>query len=99
RYVRIATVRRKSGHFTIKGAADLSGQRVLVADTAAGHGDTLDELALLSSSGAASIAGAVLLSRLSEACEEAFDQRLTAGFTKLYLIPFCLFTVRSGTTI
>lgn len=94
RGVRLATVRRKSGHFTIRGAPDLSGQRVLVADAAAGHGDTLDELALLSSSGAASIAGAVLLSRLSEACEEAFDQRLTAGFTKLYSMPVRPLTVR-----
>jgi orotate phosphoribosyltransferase len=94
RGVRVATVRRRSGHFTIKDAPDLSGQRVLVADMAAGHGDTLDELALLSSSGAASIAGAVLLSRLSEACEEAFDQRLTGGFTKLYSMPVRPLTVR-----
>ena len=99
RGVRLATVRQKSGHFTTKGAPDLSGQRVLVADTAAGHGDTLDELALLSSSGAASIAGAVLLSRLSEACEEAFDQRLTGGFTKLYSMPVRPLTVRGSTQI
>jgi orotate phosphoribosyltransferase len=97
--VRLATVRQKSGHFTMKGTPDLSGQRVLVADTAAGHGDTLDELALLSSSGAASIAGAILLSRLSEACEEAFDQRLTAGFTKLYSMPVRPLTVRDRSRI
>jgi orotate phosphoribosyltransferase len=94
RGVRLASVRRKFGHFAIKGSPDLSGQRVLVADTAAGHGDTIDELALLSSSGAVSIAGAVLLSRLSEACEEAFDQRLTAGFTRLYSMPVRPLTVR-----
>jgi orotate phosphoribosyltransferase len=99
RGVRLVTVRQKSGHFTIQGAPDLSGQRVLVADTAAGHGDTLDELALLSTSGAASIAGAVLLSRLSEACEEAFDQRLTAGFTKLYSMPVRPLTVRDKSRI
>jgi orotate phosphoribosyltransferase len=99
RGVRLATVRQSSGHFTMKGAPDLSGQRVLVADTAAGHGDTLDELALLSSSGATSIAGAVLLSRLSEACEEAFDQRLTAGFTKLYSMPVRPLTVRDRARI
>lgn len=92
--VRLVTVRQRSGHFTMKGAPDLSGQRVLVADMAAGHGDTLDELALLSSSGAISTAGVVLLSRLSEACEEAFDQRLTAGFTKLYSMPVRPLTVR-----
>jgi orotate phosphoribosyltransferase len=97
--VRLATVRQKSGHFTIRGAPDLSGQRVLVADAAAGHGDTLDELALLSSLGAASVAGAVLLSRLSEACEEAFDQRLTGGFTKLYSMPVRPLTVRDNAGI
>ena len=99
RGVRLATVGQKSGHFTIKGTPDLSGQRVLVADTAAGHGDTLDELALLSSSGAASLAGAVLLSRLSEACEEALDQRLTGGFTKLYSMPVRPLTVRDRVPI
>lgn len=82
-----------------KGAPDLKGQRVLIVEAAAGHGDTLDELALLSSSGAASVAGAVLLSRLSEACEEAFDQRLTAGFTKLYSMPVRPLTVRDRTRV
>jgi hypoxanthine-guanine phosphoribosyltransferase len=85
--VRLATVRQRSGHFAMSGSPDVSGQRVLVADAAAGHGDTLDELALLSSRGAASVSGAVLLSRLSEACEEAFDQRLSAGFTRLFSMP------------
>jgi orotate phosphoribosyltransferase len=99
RGIHLATVRRKAGHFTIEGAPDLSGHRVLVADTAAGHGDTLDELALLSSSGAISIAGAVLLSRLSEACEEAFDQRLMGGFTKLYSMPVRPLTVRDKARI
>jgi hypothetical protein len=97
--VRLASVRQHSGHFSIQGLQDLSGQRVLVADVAAGHGDTFDELALFLSPRAASVAGAVLLSRLSEACEEAFDQRLSGGFTKLYSMPVRPLTVRDKTRI
>jgi orotate phosphoribosyltransferase len=97
--VRLASVRQHSGHFSIRGSQDLSGQRVLVADVAAGHGDTLDELALFLSPRAASVAGAILLSRLSEACEEAFDQRLSGGFTKLYSMPVRPLTVRDKTRI
>jgi len=66
---------------------------VLVADAAAGHGGTLDELALLSSASARSIAGAVVLSRLSEACEETLNHRLSGGFTRLYSMPVRPFTV------
>lgn len=92
--VHLASVRQHSGHFSIQGSPDLSDQRVLVADIAAGHGDTLDELALFLSSRATSVAGTVLLSRLSEACEEAFDQRLSGGFTRLYSMPVRPLTVR-----
>jgi orotate phosphoribosyltransferase len=88
-------VRQQAGHFTLEGVRDLSGVRVLVADAAAGHGDTLDELALLSSSaGAASVAGVVLLSRLSEVCEKSFDERLSGGFVRLYSMPVRPITVR-----
>ena len=97
--VRLAGLRQHSGHFSIQGSPDLSGQRILVADVAAGHGNTLDELALFSSPRAASVAGAVLLSRLSEACEQALDQRLSGGFTKLYSMPVRPLTVRDKTRI
>jgi orotate phosphoribosyltransferase len=93
--VRLERVRQQAGHFALKGVRDLSGLRVLVADAAAGHGDTLDELALLSTSaGAASVAGAVLLSRLSEVCERSFDERLSGGFVRLYSMPVRPITVR-----
>ena len=93
--VRIKRARQKAGHFILDGVGDLSGLRVLVADAAAGHGDTLDELTLLSiSAGAASVAGAVLLSRFSEGCEKAFDKRLNGGFVRLYSMPVRPVTVR-----
>jgi hypothetical protein len=70
--------------------------RVVVADAATGHGDTLDELTLLSAqAGAASVAASVLLSRLSEGCEDAFDTRLRAGFARLFSLPVRPITVHN----
>jgi Orotate phosphoribosyltransferase len=95
--VQLKYARSKRGHFIIDGVKQLSGMRVLVADAAAGHGDTLDELTLLSlRANAASVAAAVLLSRLSEGCEKAFDERLTGRFVKLYSMPVRPVTVRNN---
>ncbi len=86
---------RRGGRLSISGLESLNGHSVLIADVAAGHGDTIDELALLATQvGAATLGAAVLLSRLSEPAEEALDQRFSAGFTRLYSIPFRPITVR-----
>jgi hypothetical protein len=91
----VAVAKRRSGRFVLENPLILRGQRVVAVDAAAGHGDTLDELIMLAASaGAASVSGAVLLSRLSEACEEALDCRLDGGFTRLYSMPVRPITVR-----
>jgi orotate phosphoribosyltransferase len=66
----------------------LAGQVVLLLDSAAGHGKTLDLLALLASRAAPrSVAAAVLLSRLTDGCERAFARRLSGGFYSLFRLP------------
>jgi orotate phosphoribosyltransferase len=97
--VRLWPVRQRAGYFRLSGSVDgLAGRRVLVADVAAGHGQTLDELGLLASqAGAAAIGGTVLLSRLSEGCEEALDERFSSGFTRLYSMPVRPITVHDKT--
>lgn len=66
----------------------LASQTVLLLDSAAGHGKTLDLLALLASrAGARNIAAAVLLSRLTDGCERAFAARLSGGFYSLFRLP------------
>lgn len=98
--LRVKHARQKRGCFIVDDIDDLSGRRVLVADAAAGHGDTLDELTLLSiTARAASVAAAVLLSRLSEGCEKAFDKRLTGHFVRLYSMPVRPITVRDNSRI
>jgi hypoxanthine-guanine phosphoribosyltransferase len=95
--IRLECARQKRGHFILDGLSKLSGMHVLVADAAAGHGDTLDELTLISLlAGAGSVSGAVLLSRLSEACEKAFDERLSGRFVRLYSMPVRPITVRDN---
>lgn len=65
----------------------VAGKRVLIVDSAAGHGDTIDELSLLVfDGGAKSVAAAVVVSRLPESQEEAFGKRLSA-FVRLYNVP------------
>ena len=66
----------------------LAGKRVLVVDSAAGWGRTLDELCILAEDAEATAVGAaVILSRLSERCEEAFNSRLEGGFHRIANIP------------
>jgi len=93
--VRLVVAKRHAGVLSVGEEKTLKSSRVLVADVAAGEGDTIDGLALLASySGAASVAGAVLLSRLSEACEESLDARLSGGFSRLYSVPVRPITAR-----
>ncbi|MBW3595883.1 MAG: hypothetical protein KY475_01255 [Planctomycetes bacterium] len=66
----------------------LQGRAVLVVDAAAGHGTTLDRLTQLAMEhNAKQVGAAVLVSRLPDACEQAFANRLSAGFTWLYHLP------------
>jgi orotate phosphoribosyltransferase len=78
---------------------NLHGAKVLIIDSAAGHGKTLDHLALMAESCApASIRAAVLLSRLTDGCEAAFSARLSGGFQKLYQLPVRPIVIR-GTSV
>lgn len=93
RMVPLEVARQRAGCLTTTGT--LKHRRVLVADVAAGHGATLDYLALLASDqGAVSVTCAVLLSRLSEPCEEAIDARVVGGFVRLYSLPVRPITVQ-----
>ncbi|MGE3778688.1 MAG: hypothetical protein AB7F89_16010, partial [Pirellulaceae bacterium] len=61
---------------------------VLIVDTAAGHGRTIDQLASLAAKAKARrIGAAVLLSRLTPPCADAFNLRLTGGFHRLFNLP------------
>ena len=75
------------------------GADVLIIDSAAGHGKTMDHLALLAEScRPASVRAAVLLSRLTDSCEAAFSARLSGGFRKLYQLPVRPIVIR-GTSV
>ena len=77
----------------------LHGAKLLVIDSAAGHGKTLDHLALLAGNcSPASVRAAVLLSRLTDGCEAAFSARLSGGFQKLYHLPVRPIVIR-GTSV
>lgn len=66
----------------------VAGKEVLIVDTAVGHGRTIDQLAMLAMGlGAERVAATVILSRLSEGCEEALNARLTGGFYRLFNLP------------
>jgi hypothetical protein len=66
----------------------LRDRSVLVIDTAAAHGDTIDDLTLIGrKNGATQIGAAVVLSRLGEAREAALAKRLSGGFVYLYSVP------------
>ena len=66
----------------------MRGRCVLIVDAAVGHGKTVDQLSLLAiECGARSVAIAVILSRLSENCEIALNERLDGGFYRLYNLP------------
>jgi orotate phosphoribosyltransferase len=85
----VAGVRQSRFSFMHDGEEQIRHRRrVLVADTAAAHGETIDELALLASCGGLrNVGGALVVSHLSEACEEAFRHRLSGGFVRLYSFP------------
>jgi orotate phosphoribosyltransferase len=90
RRVPLVTARTRDGHWYLSRPARsrLYGKSVLIVDSAAGHGRTLDELSLLARAcGAARVGGAVLLSRLTESAEESFRARLSGGFHRLYHLP------------
>jgi hypothetical protein len=72
-------------------------REVVVVDTAIGHGRTIDDLAHLARmNGAQRVGTAVILSRLSEGCEEAFDARLTGGFHRLFNLPIRPVVIRGA---
>jgi len=85
-----AVRKRTSGQWELQNE-DLLGlhdDRVLIVDTAAGHGRTIDQLAILADRHRAKRVGAaVLLSRLTPPCEEAFHLRLSGGYHRLYNLP------------
>ena len=66
----------------------LCDESVLIVDSAAGHGKTLDRLSMLAlRAGARRVAATVLLSRLTEGCARSFAARLGGGFHVLYQLP------------
>ena len=68
--------------------ASLHDADVLIVDTAAGHGRTIDQLAsLVGKAKASRIGAAVLLSRLTPPCEDAFNLRLSGGYHRLFNLP------------
>jgi orotate phosphoribosyltransferase len=90
RRIPIVTARSQDGQWQLsrEGRRRLHGKLVLIADSAAGHGRTLDELSLLAQSyGAAGVGGAVVLSRLTESAEDSFRARFGRGFYRLYHLP------------
>jgi orotate phosphoribosyltransferase len=93
-------VARTRGHCMSLSDSDaerIQSQRVLIVDTAAAHGDTIDELdILIRERGAANVAAGVILSRLGEARESAFASRLTGGFFRLYSFPVPPVEIHSG---
>jgi orotate phosphoribosyltransferase/hypoxanthine phosphoribosyltransferase len=66
----------------------LRGKQVLLVDAAVGHGTTVDGLGRqVAALGPSLLCVAVLLSRLSEGCEAAFNARLSGGFASLFRLP------------
>ena len=85
-----ATQKRSTGRWELSAAnfGELFHADVLIVDTAAGHGRTIDQLASLAARATARrIGGAVLLSRLSPPCEDAFNLRLSGGYHRLFHLP------------
>lgn len=75
----------------------LSNRTVLVLDTAAGQGTTIDRLIQLTlAAHAAAISAAVLISRLPEGCEEAFSARLAGNFHCLHRLPIRPVVIRGS---
>jgi orotate phosphoribosyltransferase len=75
----------------------LNGAKVLIVDAAAGHGTTIDQLwQLIAPFEPSTVAAAVLLSRLTEGCEDAFNARLNGGFHSLFRLPIRPIVIRGG---
>jgi orotate phosphoribosyltransferase len=88
--IALVTTRSRDGHWHLSRTVRcrLYAKSVLIVDSAAGHGRTLDELSMLAHAcGASRVGGAVVLSRLSESAEESFRARLSGGFHRLYHLP------------
>lgn len=90
--LRIVTAQRKwtTGKWELapRDAVVLTNEDVLIVDTAAGHGRTVDQLASLADKlNAKRVGAAVLLSRLTPPCEDAFNLRLSGGFHRLFNLP------------
>lgn len=85
----IVTVCRKwsSGKWELglRDKSVLARADVLIIDTAAGHGRTIDQLCSLAvRAKARRVGAAVLLSRLTPPCEDSFNLRLSGGFHRLF---------------
>ncbi len=86
----VATRRWTTGQWevAVEDFGRLHDADVLIVDTAAGHGRTIDQLTTLAGKAKAlRVGAAVLLSRLTPPCEDAFNLRLTGGFHRLYNLP------------
>lgn len=74
----------------------IAGKNVLVLDSASGHGCVLDELTILArEAGGLTVSAAVLLSRLTLSCEEAFQHRLGGRFVRLFHLPIRPVAIRT----
>jgi adenine/guanine phosphoribosyltransferase-like PRPP-binding protein len=77
--------------------AKFPNSRVLVVDTAIGHGRTIESLCNLAASlQATGVGAAVLISRLPESGEVGLDHRLPDGFISLYHLPIQPFVIRGS---
>jgi orotate phosphoribosyltransferase len=83
-----ASCRSGRWHIAEEDRKKLTGEPVLLVDSAAGHGKTLDVLSVFAlRAGARSVAASVLLSRLTAGCTAALAARLSGGFYSLYQLP------------
>jgi orotate phosphoribosyltransferase len=97
--IQVVRAQRRCGRWTIgeNVQQQLRGADLLILDTAAGHGCVLDELSLLATDASArSISAAVLLSRLTESCENSLRQRLNGRFYRLFHLPIRPVAIRSN---
>jgi orotate phosphoribosyltransferase len=87
-------IRRGRAHISEANRRRLRDQYVVICDSAAGHGETLDILCdVAKTAGASMVGAAIIISRLKESCEEAFRARLAGRFWRLYYFPTPSFMV------
>lgn len=94
-----AARRWRTGRWVVadEDVAALRNNKVLIVDTAVGHGRTIDQLATVAMQcKARSIGAAVLLSRLSPPCEETFRNRFDGRFYRLFNLPIRPVAIRGG---